>query len=95
MDIENYFIPKTLDDPNRILLFTTKEVAILSIWIFLLILSSNPIFFFIAIASIFIGRKLKKKVPYSISQLAYWHLDPYLSSAKYLPKSYQRNFISN
>lgn len=94
MDIENYFIPKTLDDPSRILLFTTKEVGILSVWIFLLILTSNPIFFLIAICSIFIGRKLKKKIPYSLSQIAYWNLDSTLSTAKYLPKSYQRKFIS-
>jgi len=93
MDIENYYIPKTLDDPNRILLFTTKEVGILSIWIFLLILTSNSIFFAIAILSIYIGRKLKRKIPHTISQLAYWNLDSSLSTAKYLPKSYQRKFI--
>ncbi|MDR0422971.1 MAG: type IV conjugative transfer system protein TraL [Rickettsiales bacterium] len=96
-DLSNFIVPKTLDEPEKILFFTYVELAVLM---------------FPLIVGITIGHTIKgviggvlfffcyKKVNpsndgFSITHLAYWYLPSWLFNLKKIPSSDIRIYIGN
>lgn len=93
--MDEFYIPKYLDLPTRILTLTIDEFigVIITFAIFVFILKMQIIAIGACLLVFFLLKKLKgEKGPYVILHLMYWHLPPILKF-KQIPPSYKRRFI--
>ena len=92
---QKYYIPKYLDEPMRIILWTIDEVLAFIIPVFLIYVLSNQLLFGILLGLInfLLLKKLKgEQGAYFLRALIYWHL-PQIIKLRKTPPSFIREYI--
>ena len=95
MESDKYQIPRFLDDPFKIILWTVDEFLALVMPLFvLLVFFDAPITgVVIGVLAMFLLKKLKgEQGHYFLHALVYWHL-PQIVVFKSTPPSYIRDFL--
>ena len=95
MDLDKYYIPKTLDNPARFLFFTADECAVLFLPIFLGLMTGAM---FLGIGAGVGGYSLYKKYKGAnkgnvMTNLKYWYLPSSLFKFKFTASSHNRFYL--
>lgn len=93
--MDPYYIPKHLDAPRRILIFTIDEaVAMASIFLVFVFVLKQQILAIVVCALVFFALKRLKgeRGPRYLWHLIYWHLPPVIRF-KQLPPSYKKYYV--
>lgn len=94
-DDQKYYIPRYLDEPMRIILWTWDELLVFGIPLAAIYWLSNQLLIgiFVGLAALFGLKKLKgDQGHYFIKSFAYWHL-PEIICLRRTPASYIREYI--
>ncbi|MDX7800276.1 type IV conjugative transfer system protein TraL [Aeromonas caviae] len=94
-DYEMYLVPERLDDPFKILIFTTQELGLLLAPI-LVGWNAGQFILGIAVGFMFylVFRKAQKGDPDFLSHVKYWIFPKFVSGLRYLPDSAIRLYYS-
>jgi type IV conjugative transfer system protein TraL len=90
-----YYIPKTLDSPSRIMLWTVDEFIVIFFPFLILFFKYNSPIWAVAVSMFcwFVLRKIKKgKSSRFILALLYWYF-PFYMFYKIVPPSHTRKYI--
>jgi type IV conjugative transfer system protein TraL len=93
--MDQYYIPKYLDAPRRILIFTVDEaITIGLLFVIFVFFLKQQILAIIVCGLAYFGLKRLKgdRGPTYIRRLIYWHLPPIIKF-KQIPPSYKRKFV--
>lgn len=95
MNIEKFYIPSSLDDPDVLFYCTMIEWSMFAVCLmFGLFLKSFGLGAIAGSAVIFVSKKVKSRVgSEQILLLFYWHFPVWISSFIHLPLSYKRKYI--
>ncbi|MFC1659302.1 type IV conjugative transfer system protein TraL [Pseudomonadota bacterium] len=94
-EIEAFYIPKHLDDPDKLLFLTYSEFAIiLAPTIVGFFVNHMFMGFILGSLGCYLYRKLKKSGnDFFMKQLMYWYMPKWFSGYNYSPESYKRFYI--
>lgn len=93
--MDNYYIPKNLDAPFKVIVFTIDELIVLLLpFVILVFIFNYPLIAMgVSVSAVYWIKKLKgNSGPRFLFHLAYWYLPPIINY-KCIPPSYKKTYL--